>query len=44
VREALDHVLSSAPPTYDLAAAGQDTIDLDQFNERVLDALAAVTA
>jgi 3-isopropylmalate dehydrogenase len=40
VRTALDHVLSSAPPTYDLAKAGQDTIDLDQFNERVLDALA----
>ncbi len=44
VREALDHVLSTAPPTYDLATVGQDTIDLDQFNERVLDALAAVTA
>jgi 3-isopropylmalate dehydrogenase len=45
VREALDHVLSSAPPTYDLATVGgQDTIDLDQFNERVLEALAAVAA
>lgn len=44
VRDALDYVLRSAPPTYDLAATGQDIIDLDQFNERVLDALATVTA
>jgi 3-isopropylmalate dehydrogenase len=42
VREALDHVLRTAPPTYDLARLGTgdtDTIDLDQFNERLLDAL-----
>lgn len=40
VRTALDGVLASAPPTYDLAGPGEDTIDLDQFNERVLEALA----
>jgi 3-isopropylmalate dehydrogenase len=40
VRRALDHVLESAPPTYDLAGPGEPTIDLDQFNERMLDALA----
>jgi 3-isopropylmalate dehydrogenase len=39
VREALNHVLGTAPPTYDLASPGADTIDLDQFNERLLDAL-----
>ncbi len=45
VRKALDQVIDTAPPTYDLAADGQQqTIDLDQFNERVLQALAAVTA
>jgi 3-isopropylmalate dehydrogenase len=43
VRRALDAVIETAPPTYDLADGGP-TIDLDQFNERVLDALATVTA
>jgi 3-isopropylmalate dehydrogenase len=43
VRRALDHVIDTAPPTYDLAAAGEPTIDLDQFNERVLDALATAS-
>jgi 3-isopropylmalate dehydrogenase len=43
VRRALDAVIETAPPTYDLAD-GSPTIDLDQFNERVLDALATVTA
>jgi 3-isopropylmalate dehydrogenase len=40
VRQALDDVVSTQPPTYDLAAPGKPTIDLDQFNECVLDALA----
>jgi 3-isopropylmalate dehydrogenase len=44
VRAAVEHVLRAAPPTYDLAESDADTIDLDQFNEHVLDALAAVTA
>ena len=44
VRRALDHVIDIAPPTYDLAAPGEPTIDLDEFNEQVLDALASVTA
>jgi 3-isopropylmalate dehydrogenase len=44
VRKALDHVIDTAPPTYDLVPPGGPTIDLDQFNERVLQALAAVTA
>jgi 3-isopropylmalate dehydrogenase len=44
VRKALDQVIDTAPPTYDLVPAGEPTIDLDQFNERVLQALAAVTA
>jgi 3-isopropylmalate dehydrogenase len=44
VRKALDHVVDTAPPTYDLAAPGEQTIDLDEFNERVLHALATVTA
>jgi 3-isopropylmalate dehydrogenase len=44
VRRALDTVLETAPPTYDLAAGSSATVDLDQFNERVLDALATVTA
>jgi len=42
VRRALDDVIETAPPTYDLADGGA-TVDLDQFNERVLDALATVT-
>ncbi|MGH8961904.1 MAG: isocitrate/isopropylmalate family dehydrogenase [Jatrophihabitantaceae bacterium] len=44
VRRALDTVIDTVPPTYDLAADGEPTIDLDQFNEHVLDALATVTA
>jgi 3-isopropylmalate dehydrogenase len=44
VRRALDQVLDTAPPTYDLAEPGDPTIDLDEFNERVLDALASVAA
>jgi 3-isopropylmalate dehydrogenase len=44
VRKALDHVIDTAPPTYDLAAPGEQTIDLDEFNERVLHALATVRA
>lgn len=44
VREALDQVLATAPPTYDLAPPGEPTIDLDEFNERVLEALAGVPA
>jgi isocitrate dehydrogenase len=41
VRRALDHVLDHAAPTYDLAAPGAETIGLDEFNDRVLAALAA---
>ena len=44
VRHALDAVIETAPPTYDLVTDGGLTVDLDQFNERVLDALATVTA
>ena len=44
VRKTLDQVIDTAPPTYDLARHGEQTIDLDQFNERVLQALATVTA
>jgi 3-isopropylmalate dehydrogenase len=44
VRAALDYVLETCPPTYDLAAPGQDRIDMDQFNEQMLDALAIVSA
>jgi 3-isopropylmalate dehydrogenase len=40
VRKALDHVIDTAPPTYDVAIADGPTIDLDEFNERVLSALA----
>jgi 3-isopropylmalate dehydrogenase len=43
VRRALDTVIETAPPTYDLAD-GSPTVDLDQFNEHVRDALATVTA
>lgn len=39
VRTALDAVIDQAPPTYDLAAPGATTIDLDGFNERVLEQL-----
>jgi 3-isopropylmalate dehydrogenase len=41
VRKALDQVIDTAPPTYDLAGPGQPTIDLDEFNERVLSTLAS---
>jgi len=44
VRKALDHVIDTAPPTYDLSRPGEPTIDLDEFNERVLQALATVAA
>lgn len=44
VRSALDRVIDTAPATYDLASAGEPTIDLDQFNERVLDAVTRVIA
>jgi len=41
VRAALDQVIATAPPTYDLAERGcTNTSDLDQFNERVLELLA----
>jgi 3-isopropylmalate dehydrogenase len=40
VRGALDRVLDHAAPTYDLAAPGAETIGLDEFNDRVLAALA----
>ncbi len=43
VRKALDHVIDTARPTYDLAAPGEQTIDLDEFNEHVLEALATGT-
>jgi 3-isopropylmalate dehydrogenase len=44
VRAALDRVLDAGAPTYDLAAPGTPVLDLDQFNERMLEALAAVAA
>jgi 3-isopropylmalate dehydrogenase len=44
VRGALDAVLDAGAPTYDLARPDEPTLDLDQFNERVLEALATVTA
>jgi 3-isopropylmalate dehydrogenase len=43
LRRALDQVLDAGAPTYDLAAPGEKALDLDQFNDRVLDALDAVT-
>lgn len=39
IRRALDQVIEVADPTYDLAPAGAASIDLDQFNELVLEAL-----
>jgi 3-isopropylmalate dehydrogenase len=39
VRQALDDVTGRRPPTYDLAVPGGPTIDLDQFNEHLLEAL-----
>ncbi|MEU4227014.1 isocitrate/isopropylmalate family dehydrogenase [Nonomuraea sp. NPDC026600] len=44
VRQALDHVIDTAPPTYDLAPVSSRTLDMDGFNERVLGTLAAVSA
>lgn len=46
LRSALDQVLDTGAPTYDVAGsdATARVLDLDQFNERVLDELAAVTA
>jgi 3-isopropylmalate dehydrogenase len=44
VRAALDEVLDAGAPTYDLALPGEATLDLDQFNERVLAALETVSA
>jgi len=44
VRGALDAVLDASAPTYDLARPDEPTLDLDEFNERVLEALATVTA
>jgi 3-isopropylmalate dehydrogenase len=43
VRGALDSVLDAGAPTYDVARPGENPLDLDEFNERVLEALAAVT-
>jgi len=39
VRRALDRVIEEQLPTYDIASSGHATIDLDQFNEFVLEAL-----
>ncbi|MDT4911808.1 MAG: 3-isopropylmalate dehydrogenase [Pseudonocardiales bacterium] len=44
VRRALDTVIDTVDPTYDLASAGAATVDLDQFNNHVLDVLTAVKA
>jgi 3-isopropylmalate dehydrogenase len=44
VRRALDRVLDAGAPTYDVARPGETPLDLDEFNERVFDALATVTA
>ncbi|MEO7070567.1 MAG: isocitrate/isopropylmalate family dehydrogenase [Nostocoides sp.] len=44
VRAALDEVLDSGAPTYDLAAPGEPTLDLDQFNARIIHTLATVSA
>jgi 3-isopropylmalate dehydrogenase len=41
VRTALDQVIETAPPTYDLADGAQPTIDMDEFNERLLETLDA---
>jgi 3-isopropylmalate dehydrogenase len=40
LRKALDQVIDTAPPTYDLARPDESTVDLDEFNERVFSALA----
>jgi 3-isopropylmalate dehydrogenase len=39
VRRGLDAVLAGAASTYDLAPPGAETIGLDEFNTRVLDAM-----
>jgi 3-isopropylmalate dehydrogenase len=44
VRKALDQIIDTAPPTYDLATTDEQTIDLDEFNERMLHALVTVAA
>jgi 3-isopropylmalate dehydrogenase len=44
VRRALDTVIDTVDPTYDLAPDGAATVDLDQFNSHVLDVLTTVTA
>ncbi|MEP7178881.1 MAG: isocitrate/isopropylmalate family dehydrogenase [Pseudonocardiales bacterium] len=44
LRAALDRVVHDGAPTYDLATPGAPVLDLDQFNERILNELAAVTA
>lgn len=44
LRTALDRVLDTGAPTYDLAGPDTPVLDLDQFNARVLTELAAVTA
>lgn len=44
LRAALDHAIEASPPTYDLARSSETPIDMDQFNENVLNALAAVSA
>ena len=44
LRAALDRVIDDGAPTYDLAAPGVPVLDLDQFNERVLNELASVSA
>jgi 3-isopropylmalate dehydrogenase len=44
LRSALDRVLDAGAPTYDLADPGTPVLDLDQFNERVLEELATVSA
>jgi len=44
LRDVLDRVLDAGAPTYDLVEPGAAVLDLDQFNERMLDELAAVTA
>jgi 3-isopropylmalate dehydrogenase len=39
VRGAIDRVLDKGAPTYDLAGPGTPVLDLDQFNERILEEL-----
>jgi len=44
IRQALDTTARCLAPTYDLAAPGAATSDMDQFNQHVLDALSKVSA